>query len=79
MGYSVSDSVVRVDRFRLSGKWYDTLAVDMERFYTHYGVKEALQEAMRAAGHNYLDWIVVCLEPYHQNSHPVSLIPNQKG
>ena len=33
MGYAVSDSVVRADRFKPSGKWYETIALKMDGFY----------------------------------------------
>lgn len=33
MGFSTNDGMVRVDRFKPGGKWYDTWAVDMSRWY----------------------------------------------
>jgi len=33
MGFTTDDSEVRVDRFKLGGKWYDTWSVNMRPYY----------------------------------------------
>jgi hypothetical protein len=33
MGFSTDDAIVRVERFKPGGKWYDTWAVDMREYY----------------------------------------------
>lgn len=75
MGYDVNDNMVRVDRFKPRGKWYDTLAVDMAPHYRNPDLHDAVRLAIQD---KYPDmkigsWTFVCLEPYHQNSHPVML------
>jgi len=80
MGFSIHDSHVRVDRFKESGKWYDTLEVDMSGVWDHWNIAEALTIAIdEAFGGNYVaGWIAqggsfVCLEPSHKHAHPVML------
>lgn len=79
MGYAVSESIVRVDRFRASGKWYDSWAINMNGYYEYPGIHEALRLAMKDAGMPFEEWIVVCLEPYHKHSHPLLLMPLKEG
>lgn len=83
MGYCEDDSMVRVDFFRPSGKWYCTEAVKwltfcgmhdqgglspveafVEALASHLGKTETRMDGMLA----------VCLHPYHQFAHPVSII-----
>ena len=82
MGYTIHSSHVRVDRFKESGKWYDTLEVDMEDHYYDNIIQDALRRSINESYshvNNFVDgWLAqggsfVCLEPYHQNSHPVML------
>lgn len=42
MGFTTNEGMVRVDRFKPGGKWYDTWAVDMSRWYN--------QDAGRSSG-----------------------------
>ncbi len=73
MGFHPEDCMVRVDRFKERGKWYDTFAIDMSRHYDHPDLHDAIEFCIRAAGYTLQDWVFVCLEPYHKNAHPVML------
>lgn len=74
MGYNVNDSVVRADRFKPSGKWYDSRALDMSSFYDEPLVHDAVRKAMMLTNMQLEEgWMLVVLEPYHVNSHPVIL------
>jgi hypothetical protein len=74
MGFHASDAMVRMDRFKPSGKWYDTFAVNMTDYYDcgmliHDCVEIAWQKSSgKELGEG---WMLVCLEPYHKNAHPV--------
>jgi len=74
MGYCTDNSVVRVDFFKKSGKWYATRAVDMNDWYHHpdifYAVAKSIINTIEA---RYVDMIAVMLEPYHVNSHPIMI------
>lgn len=73
MGYAVEDCMVRVDRFKETGKWYDSISLDMEDFYNVDDLHWAVQECLRHFGFEIHGWIYICLEPYHKNAHPVML------
>lgn len=81
MGYTNSESMVRMDFFKATGKWYMTEAVDMVGMYEHgdgpYGaVKEALKIHNTKRGSPISkEFFVVCLEPYHKMAFPVILRP----
>ena len=76
MGYVEDDRMVRVDFFKESGKWYCTEAVMWTGSYTdliHSSFEESLADhfdrVVRLVG-----MTAICLEPYHQHAHPISLI-----
>jgi len=75
--FSESPSSVRVDRFRESGKWYDTYAIDMRQYYNlpsiHDAVARAWLDERWATGTGLESFFLVCLDPYHVHSHPVIL------
>lgn len=73
MHYSNNPGKVRVDYFKPSGKWYETLEVDMTGYYDAWNVREAVRLAVthQYESFSFDDWTVVCLEPYHKFSHPV--------
>ena len=52
MGYAVSDSIVRVDQFKPTGKWYQTLAIEMTGLYDSESPHFAVRSALVVAGHN---------------------------
>lgn len=80
MGYSMNEGCVRVDIFKPSGKWYETFAVDMREFYRG-DIIDALKKGMDKnpdLSERWRGWLdngglIVCLEPYHQHSHPICL------
>lgn len=89
MGYSENDGSVRIDRFKEHGKWYDTYAVDMSNHWNDRNedgsynlIHDALRDAIAADPRFGPQWVggwlrqggfIVCLEPYHQQSHPITL------
>lgn len=73
MHYSENPGHCRVDFFKPSGKWYCTEVVDMTNHYhgcIHSCFKKALRESI---GNRLVDMQAVCLEPYHEHSHPISI------
>lgn len=73
--YSVNANSVRVDFFKPSGKWSTTEAVSWID-YREKDIHKALRDSLLAAGiHLRLaGTLAVCLEPYHVNAHPITLI-----
>jgi len=90
--YDERDSMVRIDRFKESGKWYDTYAVDMNDHYLsrdidgNYNlIHDALRKSIAQDERFGPDWVkgwldqggfIVCLEPYHDMAHPIVLKGN---
>jgi hypothetical protein len=79
MGFSPIDAMVRVDRFKHTGKWYDTFAIDMSEHYRSPDLGRALYELIKAKGVSMDGYIFVCLEPYHERSHPMLLKSHLKN
>jgi hypothetical protein len=75
MGYANSDSLVRADRFKPSGKWHDSFAIEMSHQFNSGNLHDGAREAIEAAiGGPISDgWAVVVLEPYHKHSHPIMI------
>jgi hypothetical protein len=78
MGYTTDDSIVRVDFFKPSGKWYTTEAVKWTGFYNegsliHNEFAFSLRNHFKHSPHSLEDMDAICLEPYHQNAHPIML------
>lgn len=78
MGYTTKESIVRADRFKGSGKYYDTIELDMEGFYKEASLREAVEKALIKQGsmlRSYTkeesDGFIVVLNPYHQTDYPV--------
>lgn len=72
--YSNDCSSVRVDIFRESGKWYETVAITKAKYSNcsiHDSVKAALKEVI---GTGFKGMTAVCLEPYHEHSHPIMFV-----
>ncbi len=86
MGYCDDPRMVRVDFFKESGKWYTTEAIQIDnRDYKgtliHDALKNALdkmyipeQNRLRLSG-----MTAVCLEMYHEHSHPIMIRLPEKG
>ncbi len=73
MGYSADESMVRVDFFKPSGKWYTTEAVRWTGGYKgdiHSAFAESLRNHLKG---RLSDTDAVCLEPYHELSHPLCM------
>ncbi len=76
MNYAFEPYMVRVDVFKPSGKWYDTVAINMNNYYNEPFTLEAVKCAMQKQYPAYLeDSICICLDPYHTNAHPVMIMP----
>lgn len=84
MGYVDDDSIVRVDFFRPSGKWYCTEGVKWITYHDWSigGGGKLIMDAFEEALHAHLQgrlkgmW-AVCLDPYHQNPFPLmTRVPN---
>lgn len=78
MGYIESESHVRVDIFKDSGKWYTTISIDMNKVYNEPFIHDALKKCLEdtnwkpAENKDFSNgWFAVCLEPYHINSFPI--------
>jgi len=75
MGYSVDNTIVRVDFFRPGGKWYESVAVKWTGGYDNVDMKEAFIKSLKDTLHGRLSGMTaVCLEPCHRYSHPIMLI-----
>lgn len=74
MGFTTDESSVRVDAFKPSGKWVSTFSVQFKT-YDNCCIHDAFKEALRdALGVRLKGMTMVCIEPYHQYSHPISLV-----
>jgi hypothetical protein len=80
MGYSEKEDMVRVDFFKEGGKWYCTEAVRWTGCYRNEGddfcsIHDAFKQSLRdhLGGHRLSEMIAVCLEPYHEHSHPIMI------
>jgi hypothetical protein len=69
--------MVRADRFRSSGKWYDTFPLNMSNSYHALNLPEEIEHLCRNyQGHDMLTngFIIVVLEPYHKNAYPICVM-----
>lgn len=75
MHYSNNPAHVRMSVFKPSGKWVQDIAVDMTGLYQSPTlVQDAVWVAFRNGGYSLeLGYVLVCLEPYHEFSHPVMI------
>lgn len=74
MGYSTEEDMVRVDFFKESGKWYTTEAIKWTGGYRDCCIIDAFSASLRnALGGRLSDMDAVCLEPYHEHSHPLKI------
>ena len=70
MGYSNNPSMVRVDFFKASGKWYTTEAVEWLDYYGD--TLEAFRESLKFHLNGRLNGLTaVCIEPYSECKTPV--------
>ena len=82
MNYSENPGMVRFDRFKDTGKWYDTYAVDMTDYWGSLTPVDGLLLALRNDSRFGAEWVqswlqqggsIVCLEPFHRYAYPVQL------
>jgi hypothetical protein len=85
MGFTTDERMVRVDFFKSSGKWYTTEAVkwtgEYDKGLIHREFARSLRDhlskdfpAVGDVGTPRLSgMLAVCLEPYHQHTHPIML------
>lgn len=86
MGYSEDEDMVRVDVYKPSGKWSQTMAI---RWKTWTGdirdggklIHDAFREALNYDKHGKMlfeqdYYIFSCVSPYHEHEHPILLLPN---
>lgn len=81
MGYSADETMVRVDFFKPSGKWYTTEAVKWTgdyRFETrkkliHESFAKSLRDHFQDTPNRLSDMDAICLHPYHKHEHPIQL------
>ena len=79
MGYIDDESMVRVDFFKDSGKWYTTEAVKWTGGYTgSVDIYTAFLLSLRKHFHGdrLVGMTAVCLKPYHEYSHPLMMVWN---
>jgi hypothetical protein len=95
MNFTDKSNSVRVERFKPSGKWYDTWALSLpEKCYHADSCEGATRGAFfcwdmwglyakafeEKSGKVLGDgWKLVIMEPYNRNAHPIMLIGGQKG
>jgi hypothetical protein len=79
--YSDDANSVRVDFFKKSGKWYTTEAVKWTGGYKgenliHRAFAQSLKDHLADDKRVFTrldDMIAVCLDPYHENEHPLMM------
>ena len=78
--YSENPESCRVDFFKESGKWYTTEAVLFEGPWKgssdnliYDAFKEALRKHFKDQPNRLKGMIAICLNPYHEHSHPLML------
>lgn len=74
MGYSIDSTMVRVDFFRDMGKWYTTEALNMGGEKNPYVYEAFIKALGKQFPEHYHDLVAVCLEPYHENAHPLMIL-----
>lgn len=78
MGYSDDESMVRVDFFKPSGKWYTTEAVKWTGEWKgtaliHDAFAQSLRGHFKDTPNRLSDMDAICLEPYHEHAHPIQI------
>jgi hypothetical protein len=82
MNFALEPYLVRCDRFKASGKWYDTFVIDMRDVYDdpiHTAVARAISKVTSITPDpDRVDlWRYVVLDPYHKNSYPIMMSDRQ--
>lgn len=77
--YSNNPADVRVDFFRLSGKWYTTESVrwtgewEGSKQLIHDAFAQSLRDHFKDTPMRLSNTDAICLEPYHEYSHPIQI------
>lgn len=78
--YCEDPAYCRVDFFKESGKWYTTEAVKFigewkgsSENLIHDALKRSLREHFKDDPSRLQGMTAVCLEPYHEHSHPLTV------
>lgn len=73
--YSEDESSVRVDFFKPSGRWYQSIALVWTGGYKNCSVHDEFKKSLRnQIGDPMNGMTAVCLTPYHEHSHPIMVI-----
>ena len=67
----------RVDFWKESGKWYEDEEIVFRNEDYHGCIFKAFKNALSDHAHvakSYIGMRATCLEPYHEHSHPISII-----
>jgi hypothetical protein len=74
-GFCLNPEMVRIDLFKENGKWYTTLELKWDRYFTVKSDTELIEDTFKRCINeqypNYKNYYVVCLNPYHEYSHPL--------
>ena len=81
MGYNSDDSMVRVDFFKESGRWYSSEDMKWDRYSVidERGDIELINDTFKRCldktfGKDaYEGMIAICLEPYHEHAFPLMI------
>jgi hypothetical protein len=84
--YNLNPAMCRVDVWKESGKWYETIQVEFlggwprnskePELLIHDAFEDALRRALKTEDGTLrlAGMRATCLEPYHVHSHPISVI-----
>lgn len=79
MNYSDYPYQCRLDIFKPSGKWHMTTVIELDDGLYHEPIIQnaVIKGIEKAMGVGYIEthpgWSAVCLEPYHENTHPIMI------
>lgn len=66
--------MVRVDFFKESGKWYATEQMEFIHCDKRFLIHDAFLASLNASFNGrYSGMTAVCLDPYHENAHPLMI------
>ena len=72
-GFSINPEQVRIDIFKPSGKWYTTIALQWNGYkdiLIHTAFEQSMDEQYTGL---WSGMTAVCLNPYHEHSHPLMI------
>ena len=79
MGYTEDPSMVRVDFFKSTGKWYTTEAVKWTGSWKgseqliHNAFAQSLRDHFKERPTRLSDMDAICLHPYYEMEHPIQI------